>query len=277
MHIVLDGQPGPSWTILSEIQFHPVTNELAYLAESQDKRCVIIGKDAFEIAGDSLSDLVCNPATRQFAVQVYVDGGARLHTQQTTSAPLCSFITTLIYSQDGNHFAYAAEIDDRQYVLLDHEPGMAFDTIRQRSLTFSPDGSRLVYVAESEDQRLLVEHLSVQWAPYEDISWNSLRFSSNGAHFAYTACIDHRWHLIIDGTPSAPHDDVGIPVFSPDSEHLAYRVRDGEEWRVIIDERPASRALTVVSDPQFTTGNEDVVYLAGEGNQFRFVEVVRYQ
>lgn len=276
MHVVLDNQPGQSYSCVSEIQFHPVTNELAYLAESPETGFVVLGEDAFEITKEIFSNLHCNPHIRDFAVQVYINDGVRVHTLAEASGPACEMITTLIFSPDGKQFAYTAEMNDCQCLLLNHDVVGSYDIISQSSLTFTPDISQLLYVASTAEHDLLIKLHPFQSTAYERINCESLRFSSDGTHFAFVASIDNCWHLILDGKPSAPHDEIGTPVFSPDSKHLAYRLRDGKEWRMIIDDRPASRPLVAVSDPLFITDSE-VTYLAGEGNQFRFVEVVRYQ
>jgi len=277
IHVILDGQVSKAWEIVEGTQFHPANGQLIYLATSKDLHYVVFGDQVITIPEDFLSDLVCHPTATQFAFQSLTDDGVCICVPHANPAPCCTFIDSFLYSAHGEHFAYIAGIAGKEYVLLDHIPGMAFDDIRLRSLIFSPNGERLAYVAIRDNQQVLVEHQTSVETAYDAISQDTLRFSGDNAHLAYIVQDNGRWRLIVNGERGELYDDVGTPVFSPDSEHLAYRLRDGEKWRIMIDGRPASRPLDCVGDPQFTKGSSEVGYLAREGNRLRYVEVGRYR
>ncbi len=52
---------------------------------------------------------------------------------------------------------------------------------------------------------------------------------------AYAVEMGQKSHVIVNDEVGPAYDDVGKPLFSPDSEHVAYAARKGEKWFVVVD------------------------------------------
>lgn len=67
---------------------------------------------------------------------------------------------------------------------------------------------------------------------YEQVGWPV--FSPDSAHVAYTARRGGKWFLVLDAREFGPYDDVLPPVFAPDGRRVAWGEQEGEEvwWRV---------------------------------------------
>ena len=57
---------------------------------------------------------------------------------------------TLVFSQDGEHFAYAARRNGRSVVVADGREGREFNLIAHGTVDFTPDGARM-FIADSGD------------------------------------------------------------------------------------------------------------------------------
>lgn len=63
---------------------------------------------------------------------------------------------TPIFSPDSQHVAYAAALDDKQFVVVDGKKEKPYDAIRLGSLVFSPDSRRVAYLAARGDREFIV-------------------------------------------------------------------------------------------------------------------------
>ena len=65
-------------------------------------------------------------------------------------------IGDLLFSEDGLHTAYEAWQGDMMVVVLDGEPGVAYEEIKEGTLTLSSSGGRVAFVAWKGDRAVVV-------------------------------------------------------------------------------------------------------------------------
>jgi hypothetical protein len=173
-------------------------------------------------------------------------------------------------SPDGRHIAYVARGGHGVHVIVDGQPGPAFDTIWQDSIQFSQDGRHVAYVAGQGDKRLVVvdgrpgpayDGIGMDGGQLDDTSRGCpavrsdkqivteagtglLRsypfFSLDSRRVAYIAQEAGKWFVVLDGTPGPSYDGIGERslVCSPDSRHVAYVAIQGNKQFVVLDGKP---------------------------------------
>jgi Tol biopolymer transport system component len=126
----------------------------------------------------------------------------------------------------------------------------------QDSAAISPDLRRIAYVKDAAGgQRVVVN--GKEEKPFQKVA--GLAFSPDGKQLAYAASVGEKWFIVLSGKAegpaesstgilpvlperqagSLPYDQVGQPVFSPDSRHLAYVAMMPDGQRVVmLDGKP---------------------------------------
>ncbi|MFA6973294.1 MAG: hypothetical protein WC238_00960 [Parcubacteria group bacterium] len=95
---------------------------------------------------------------------------------------------------------------------------------------FATFGDRNVYKIQRGDKWLVV--LDGQESPLYDCVGNPA-FSPDGSQFAYSACLDGKTFVVIDGVPlTSGYDSISEIAFSPDGKKLAYVA--GREGKYVV-------------------------------------------
>jgi Tol biopolymer transport system component len=126
----------------------------------------------------------------------------------------------------------------------------------QESAAISPDLRRIAYVKDAAGGQQVVVN-GKEEKPFQKIA--GLVFSPDGKQLAYAASVGEKWFIVLSGKAegpaesstgilpvlperqagSLPYDQVGQPVFSPDSRHLAYVAMMPDGQRVVmLDGKP---------------------------------------
>ncbi len=130
------------------------------------------------------------------------------------------------------------QVGYKQYIILDGKPyGKLYDSIS--TPIFSPDGKRMAYAAESNNRQFVVMD-GVEGKRCEAIKEDAIVFSPNSQREAYPAKIGSKWVMIVDGKEGYRYDALGVPVFSPDSNRVAYAAESAGKQFVIIDGKEES-------------------------------------
>jgi hypothetical protein len=135
---------------------------------------------------------------------------------------------SIIFSSDGEHFAYAAKNGDKWFVVLDGEKGPEYDEIAVGSPVFSPTGKDFAYGAKKDEMWSLV--LNGQPIEYNCKDIGPVLFSPDGKHIIHTVLMDDRWGVMIDGKVEADYKN--IYELNPGDEAVEYMAeRDGWLFR----------------------------------------------
>jgi rRNA maturation protein Nop10 len=195
------------------------------------------------------------------------------------------------FSSDGRRLAYRAKRGDkRELFILDGKEGAEFEAVGFPR--FSPDGQHFAYRAIARSTQT-----DVGWFPwwvmvvdgekgreFEEVS--PPVFSPDGQHVAYRGKrLGDREIFVLDGketmqseyasktetTETEEFDDVGQPVFSPDSRHWAYRARRGKKRELFILDGKEGPEFEEVTKPVFSPDSRRLAYFAKRGKKWRMV------
>lgn len=192
---------------ISRMRFAPDNRTVAYTFVKSDAERYIVYRDRLEKipTGDEfLTDLLVLTEPEHVGVVIGTAVNARLYTAfqtQKFSGKPYGYISDLVSSKDGRHFAYIAIKaggEERMSIVVDGNEGQLFDKIV--SPVFSPDGRFLVYRARQDGKRFIV---------VSDLKGKVIR--------------QHK-----------DYEMVFQPVFTEDGKSVAYGVLDGSEfwWKV---------------------------------------------
>lgn len=138
-------------------------------------------------------------------------------------------------SPDARRLAWIAKQGRAAAVLLDGQALGTYDEVQADSLVFSPDSRRLGYgVVRSKDQHFVVVD-GQEFGPYQRSA--NFIFSADSNHFAFMAKSGGQWHVLRDGVPAPPFDNMYPPdfCFSRDSAHVAYLASRGKQHILVVD------------------------------------------
>jgi hypothetical protein len=191
---------------VTHIRFSPYQRSLAYTyVKNENQRYVIYnGREERIPAGDEfMTDPVVLAHPESVGViigDVYKVRFYRAFQQQDKNSNVYGFISDLVPSRDGRHYAYVATPVGgvQMHIVADGQEGPKFDKIV--SPVFSPDSRLLVYRARQAGKRFVV---------VSDLKGKIIRRYRD-------------------------YDMVFQPVFSADGKSIAYGVLDGNElwWKV---------------------------------------------
>lgn len=206
------------------------------------------------------------------------------------------------FSPDSRHFAYVAPLGGKMCCVLDGVEGKAYDNVEH--LRFSPDSERVVYVArcgrvvridgnKADSSRAICPgrrvysqtappsffgHDSFTGEPGEDDS------APDDGRGEWNRFFEGKAQLVVNGVECREYDDVGWPVFSPNSKRLAcwaWRKQgwaEGKGWVLVVDgvegqgcERPELPVWGSLDGAFFSPDSARVAYRAGCGAKEFFV------
>ena len=181
---------------------------------------------------------------------------------------------SLVLSPDGWHGAYVLRRDGHEWVIINGEPGDAYERVAPDSLVFSPDATRIAFAARLGGRWHVANGEELSEASYNAVVGSSVRYSPDGKRLAFIATRDKRTFVVdggaegpafdavvddrlafsatgrlayvgaragrkvvvIDGAESMPFAEASFPVFSGDGNRAAYLASDGARWFVGFDD-----------------------------------------
>ncbi len=233
----------------------PDGRRLAFLAEVGGRpRIVVDGAPilqfeaapmppVFSLDGEHLAFVAKEGAGKQ---RVIVDEVAGPEFDEIGGAAMGGEAQSLVFSSDGQRFAYGGKRSGSWRAVIDGEIGPAFTGMYGLPI-FSPDGSRVAYQAVVGDRATVV----VDGTP-GDRHRNIGRpiFSPDGTRLMYMVSDDEgRVAMVVDGERGPEFDDLYMQPdtaefgygFSPDSRHFGYLACRGKrrfhrgKWFAVVD------------------------------------------
>jgi len=103
-------------------------------------------------------------------------------------------------------------------------------------VVFSPDSKRTAFVAREEKLRFMVVDGERQVVAYDQVLEQSRVFSPDSKHFAFVARRGEYWFVVVNGQEGVQYQQVGNPVFSPNSQRLVYWAQKAAgNWVMVTD------------------------------------------
>lgn len=199
-------------------------------------------------------------------------------------SPEYEAIYSIEFSPDGSRIAYVASKAGKQFVVVDGKPWAKYDEVHD-PLTFSPDGKRLACVVLNYDSNgngtycVLVD--GNPGPKFKDIFTNSLMFSADGKHIAYTASADgEHYCVVVDGKPGPAYEEIGgygggmssaHQMFGPNGE-VVYRARRAGKYYMVIGGK-SSAAYDDIPDPfpVFSADGKHYAFRVQQGEKWSVV------
>ena len=162
------------------------------------------------------------------------DKRQQLKLDATLSQPYLGVaLETIVFSEDSQRFAYAANTDAGWILTVDGVHSRPWAGIGE--VLFGPQ-QKLAYVAaDSEGWRVILE--STPSPPFEAVMQGSLTFSPRGRHLAFVVGEGDKFRVVVDGEPAALYDAIGMLRFGAEGKRFAYVVRIGDQQYLALDEK----------------------------------------
>jgi WD40-like Beta Propeller Repeat len=284
--LVWDGVAGPrfdDWVLFdhSLVVFSPDKHHVAWIGKRGGGTFVVVVDNEIRVELDN-ADTEVVPAVSnsgRIALIATVHGTRKVILD---GSPFTNWEAggALAFSDDGEHFAFAAREGPRWRVVMDGiTAGPSFDLVGAGSLgtgpqtvVFSRDGTRCAYGAKRGDRWHVV--VDGEEGPAYDGLYGLPIFSADGKHLVYQAVVGDKAGVVVDGAAEDLHANIGRPVFSPDGTRLMYMVKDESASMVVDGERgPEFDDLFFQADTAeigygFSPDSRHFGYLACEGRRF---------
>ena len=235
--LVVDGVQGKSYSAIlpTDTVFSPDGGHVAY-AVKQGATAFMVIDGAESVPYDDVGFIVWSKDGARSAY-ASVDNGVRRVVLDGAEQAAYARVPdeSQRFSDDGRHFAYAAQQADLQWVVvLDGVESDGYEALGRGSPVFDATGRMAHWYMQSEDA-WFVSIGDQRLGPYERVG--PLVFTDDGRHFAFAALVDETWRVIRDGTPGTayPFIEDTIVIASPTGDHVAYVVRDGTRSFLVLD------------------------------------------
>ena len=250
---------GGGYIDIKRIRFSPDSNRLVYVARDDDGAFVVLdseksktfdylpGEPLFSNDGDRLAYAVAEERRESLGMRMVVDGEV---------GPVFQRIGAYRFSPDGGHFAYMAEKDDENGVVVhDGEVGAVYRSIGIP--VFAPVKQHLAYYATQDGQWFVVRN--GEKGPSFVAGENPV-FCPKGERMAYIAQKDDRYVVVEDDDIKGNYEWAGLLGFSPDGKHMAYiAAEDGEAFLVVDEQKGDERFLSFIKGSPLVFTEENTV------------------
>jgi len=181
----------------------------------------------------------------------------------------------------GEHFAYVAKSQGKDFVVIDGQSGPQFVSVTALSrggsrfglFGLSPNGKRMYYLGnngepggESARTSVILDGKLLKDAQLEV---KSPYFSPDSSRFIFAIRRDTKWVVCLDEVEQPPIDaimDAPIPndtiKFSPDSKRYAYVAQVDGKQVVFVDGKPSQSYRNIVQGPIFSADGTSVAFVA---------------
>lgn len=248
--LTLDGtQQSKPYDEISQITFSPNSERLAYCAEIDNQKFVVCDN----IEGEKYDD-----------------------------------IANIIFSPNSQHLAYIATMnntmasgENETYVVLDQQKSKPFNQVVESSLIFSPNSKRFAYkIIENGKVCVYVDNKKI--GCYDDTGKDSFSFSPDSKKFAFIAWRGFDRFIVVNGVEGKKYEQVGNPIFSPNSKSVAHVAVQSEyelvvvlknKWQMIVWNGKESKKYFRVRFPTFSPDSKKLAYFASPNEEDSYIVV----
>ena len=218
--------------------------------------------------GVALKTIVFSEDSQRFAYAAETDAGWVVTVDDAHSCPWVGIGEVLF--GPGQQFVYAAADSKHWYVIRENTPSPPFEAIMQGSLTFSPCGDRFAFVvAEGDRFRVVVD--GEPGPLYNAIG--TLRFGPRNERFAYVARIGNQHYLALGNKLLGPFGLLADFTLGPNGR-LGMLVRSDDGWRAVIDGQE-SEVFDNFSSIRFSQGGQYAYAAERDDNWFIIRDNIR--
>lgn len=268
MYAVFDGVPQKTYAKVDALTFSPDSKWLAYVAQQGETWLVVVnGRE--ETAYRRVGPPVFSPDSKRLAYVAQLPDQSRVVVinRQAGKPYDRIFEGQIVFSGDGRRVAYGALTGDQWHVVLDGQEGAPAAFFGSATgIVLSHDGARLAYAVKADkgDEGWSMFVDGRQQPVFEDTG--EAVFSPDGKRFAYAACKNGKWRVVVDGAEQKAFDAVaeGSLKFSPDGKNLAYAAAVGEKWTIVANGREG-RLYDAVSHLTFSANGKYLAAIARIG------------
>ncbi len=161
--------------------------------------------------------------------------------------------SSLTFSDDGKHVAYAARRNGAWFVVRDGVVGQAWDAIGELDVAF---------IGRDHENRTRAIVGDLVGAPFDQIEGNQIVFSTDGSRFGYTGRRGAGSVVVVDGLEKYRETWASQPVLAS-TGRIAYLARRGQRAAIVVDGRSHEVDIAVDGTFAFSADERHWACLAG--------------
>lgn len=273
------------------LKFSPDSISVAYAAEKNGKWFVVNNEDE-SMKFDKISSLTFSPDSKRFAF-VAIVGNKSVASIDGEISQEYDAIESFGFKKTGNVYQpiFLAKHGSKWFLNLNGNESKKYERIgtivsnpytntyyldkNERNLILSTDVNYYAFYANEYRHGgnwvVVIDGIENKQV-YDGIGNNSLIFSPDGLHYAYSAIKGDKWIVNIDGNEYGDYDNVSDIFFSPDSNRIVSIVKKGSKWLIIDDGKESKKYDGIFSgDPVFSPDSKYLVFGARSENNWVYV------
>ena len=227
--------------IPASIKFRPDLRGVAYAAYAENTENIVVINDQISSVYYAIypGTPIFSPDKNRCAYIGYKNKNQAVVVVDGKSSEILEIADNFIFSSDGTRYAFRAQKNNKQFVIIDGVAGPAYDGILiKNNFLFSPDSKRFFYVAYKNNTCMAVVDGKEDTTAYNLIE-NAI-FSPDSAHYTYKARIEktatmEKWCVVKDSKSGPEYGKIFDIVFSLDSENMAYAAIKDRQMVMVVN------------------------------------------
>ena len=166
--------------------------------------------------------VVFSPDGNHFAYIIKIDNGTKAMVLDGITGPKYNNITLIRFSPNSQNYAFAAILGRKMLTILDGNEGSRYDGVGV-PVTFSPDSNHSAYAARLNNSTFMRVD-GKEMDRFDDVK--AFLFGPKGDHFAYIATQGDNQFVVSNNQKGPNFDKIIYLEYNSDGSHLAYIVHD---------------------------------------------------
>ena len=236
VYVVRDGVQGQAFdaVAIESIVYSPDGSRLAYGGIRDEEPFIVIDDVAYPSDPPAFDGIVFSEDGNRFgwvssggrrSFIAHVDGQAQKE-YRSIEAP------GLVFAPYGAHYAYIAQQDGAQCVVLDGVEGPWVKNIL--AMEFTTDGGHLIALGREKERFILMVDGELI-GDYGAVGMDGFAFPNVGDSWAIAVRRAKRWHVLVDGEEKGDYNNVFGVTMSADASRMAFIAGQGEGMFLVVD------------------------------------------